>query len=55
MSDEETIKALELKLADIKRQITRYEGELQAKWLELIEVQAELAAARYGIMREDGE
>jgi hypothetical protein len=48
MTDEEKIKALELKLADIKRQITRYEGVLQSKWLDLIEVQAELATARHG-------
>ena len=46
MTNEEEMKLLELKLADIKAKITLQEAILQVLWLERLEVQAKLASAR---------
>jgi hypothetical protein len=46
MATEEEVRLLELKLADIKRQIAYHEGALQDLWIELMELWARVIAAR---------
>jgi hypothetical protein len=46
MATEEEVRLLELKLADIKRQIAYHEGALQDLWIELMELRARVIAAR---------
>ena len=54
MATEEEVRLLELKLADIKRQIAYHEGALQDLWMQLMELRTRVTAARQ-IMGEDGD